>query len=99
MAKRVSLFPGQLDTNANHDPKEGLEVDRQPEDRYTSDAWDLMEDAILKLERKTIYTVRSATLIVAANDSSARSKAQTDYLGDGTADDVQIQAALDALPT
>lgn len=42
--------------------------------------------------------VRGATYIVAANDSSASSKAQADYVCDGTADDVQIQAAIDALP-
>lgn len=39
---------------------------------------------------------RAATLVVAANDSSVLSKAQADYVGDGTADDVEIQAALTA---
>lgn len=42
--------------------------------------------------------VRTATLVVAANDSLAKSKAQADYVCDGTADDVQIQAGIDALP-
>ena len=42
--------------------------------------------------------VRSATLVVAASDSPTKSKAQADYVCDGTADDVQIQAAIDALP-
>jgi len=41
---------------------------------------------------------RTATLVVAANDSSAKSKAQADYVCDGTADEVEIQAAIDALP-
>ena len=41
---------------------------------------------------------RTSTLVVAANGSSESSKAQADYTGDGVADDVQIQAALDALP-
>jgi len=41
---------------------------------------------------------RSATFVVAASDSSAASKAQADYVCDGTADYVQIQAAIDALP-
>ncbi|MDD4453284.1 MAG: polysaccharide deacetylase family protein [Proteiniphilum sp.] len=41
---------------------------------------------------------RSATLVVAASDSSANGKAQADYVCDGTADNVKIQAALDALP-
>lgn len=35
--------------------------------------------------------------LVAANDAPADVKAQADYVCDGTADDVQIQAALDAL--
>lgn len=43
-------------------------------------------------------TGRSATLVIAAADSSAKSKAQADYVCDGTADDVEIQAAIDALP-
>jgi len=40
---------------------------------------------------------RSATLVVASNDASDLRKAQADYLCDGIADDVQIQAALDVL--
>lgn len=35
---------------------------------------------------------------VAASDASAKSKAVADWLCSGTADDVQIQAAIDALP-
>lgn len=42
---------------------------------------------------------RSATLVIAASDSSAKSKAQADYVCDGTDDNVEIQAAIDALPT
>jgi len=42
--------------------------------------------------------VRTATLVVAASDSSAKSKAQADYVCDGTDDQVEIQAAIDALP-
>jgi hypothetical protein len=41
---------------------------------------------------------RTATLVVAASDSSDESKAQADYLCDGIADNVEIQAAIDALP-
>jgi len=41
----------------------------------------------------------SATFLVAADDSPARMKAQADYVADGTADEVQIQAAIDALPS
>ncbi len=40
--------------------------------------------------------IRTATFVVAASDSEHRYEA--DYFCDGTADDVQMQAALDALP-
>lgn len=46
----------------------------------------------------TMPTGRGATFIVANNSTNAIGQAQADYLGDGAADDVQIQAALDALP-
>lgn len=38
------------------------------------------------------------TFLVAASDASAGSKKRADYICDGTADDVEIQAAFDALP-
>ncbi len=41
---------------------------------------------------------RSAIFVVAASDSSALSKQQADYVCDGTDDQVEIQAAIDALP-
>src|SRR3990172_3058090 len=41
---------------------------------------------------------KAATLVVAASNASARAKARADYLCDGTDDDVQIQAAVNALP-
>jgi hypothetical protein len=40
---------------------------------------------------------RTSTLVVAASDSSVLSRAQADYICDGTADDVEIQAAWNAL--
>ena len=40
--------------------------------------------------------VRTATLVVAASDSSEKSKSQADALCNATADDVEIQAAIDA---
>lgn len=43
--------------------------------------------------------VRTATYVVAASDALAHVKAQADYVCDGTADDVQIQAAIDAIST
>lgn len=41
---------------------------------------------------------RVATLLVAASNALDRTRAQADYLCDGVADNVQIQAALNALP-
>ncbi len=41
---------------------------------------------------------RGATYVVAASDAPAHVKAQADYVCDGTADQVEIQAALNALP-
>jgi len=41
-------------------------------------------------------TGRSADKVVAASNADAEAKRHADYLCDGTADDVQIQAALDA---
>lgn len=42
-------------------------------------------------------TVRGATRVVAASNASATVKARADYVCDGTADDVEINAALAAL--
>ena len=41
----------------------------------------------------------AVTFVVAASDASTRIINQADYIADGTADDVEIQAAIDALPT
>ena len=38
-------------------------------------------------------------LVVASNTASALEKLQADYVCDGTADNVEIQAAIDALPS
>ncbi len=45
-----------------------------------------------------VPTQRSVTYVVAASDSAARGLVGADYICDGVADDVQIQAAIDALP-
>jgi len=41
---------------------------------------------------------RTATIVIAAVDSSLQSRAQADFVCDGVNDHVEIQAALDALP-
>lgn len=48
--------------------------------------------------RLTYPAVRSASLVVAASDASQWEKDQADFLCDGTADDVEIQEAVNALP-
>lgn len=53
----------------------------------------------LKLRGGAHGVVRTSTVVVAASDASAFSKLFADYVCDGTADDVQIQAAIDALPS
>lgn len=45
----------------------------------------------------TTPTGRTATYVVAASDAPTHVIAQADYVCDGTADDVEIQAAIDAL--
>lgn len=42
---------------------------------------------------------RSATIVIAASDSSAKSKAQADYVCDGTDDHVEINAAIASIST
>lgn len=41
---------------------------------------------------------RSSTIVIAASNSLTKSKAQVDYVCDGTDDNVEIQAAIDKLP-
>ena len=41
----------------------------------------------------------AATLVVAASDSTTSSKSRADYISDGTDDQVEIKAAIDALPS
>lgn len=44
----------------------------------------------------TTKIIRSTTVVVAASDSSAKSKDQADYVCDGTNDEVEIQAGITA---
>jgi hypothetical protein len=76
------------------------------EQRVTAGHHETLAGAIIALETVADVTggyVRrrtgsAATITIAANDASARAKAQADYLCDGTADEVQINAAIAALP-
>jgi hypothetical protein len=43
-------------------------------------------------------STRVATRVVVASDANERNKTEADYVCDGTADDVEIQAAVDTLP-
>ncbi len=67
--------------------------DRVTEDEWEADSFHLIGDTASQ------NIVRTATLVVAANDASTASKVQADYVCDGVEDDVQIQLALDALPS
>jgi lysophospholipase L1-like esterase len=50
----------------------------------------------LKADNLTAPTGRTATYVIAASNATATEKAQADVVCDGTADDVQWQAGLDA---
>ncbi len=56
-----------------------------------------------RIENVTVSTtyypasVRAASLMIAASDAPEKAQSQADYVCDGTADDVEIQAAVDAL--
>jgi len=52
----------------------------------------------LDSQGNTLEIARPVTLVVAASDSSAKSKAGADDVCTGTDDDVKIQALIDALP-
>lgn len=49
--------------------------------------------------RTATQTVRTATYVIAANDAASHVKAQADYVCDGTGDNIEIQSAIDALPS
>lgn len=52
-------------------------------------------------EQEGVFTTgagRTATIVIAAHNSHPQSKAQADFVADGVDDQVEIQAAIDALP-
>lgn len=51
------------------------------------------------LDAHEMATGRCASFVIAANDSSSLAKQQADYVCTGASDQVQIQAAIDALPS
>jgi len=55
------------------------------------------QDATTRNYVDNLNTGRGATIVIAANDSSAKAKAQADYLCDGEDDDVTIQSVIDAI--
>jgi len=52
----------------------------------------------LDSQGNTLELSRSATLVVAGNDAPDKCKAGADYVCDGVDDQVELQAAIDALP-
>lgn len=65
-------------------------------DQVSETEWDATT-MHLDSQGNAVVLSRSATLIVAASDASAKSKAGADYICDGTSDDVQIQTEIDEL--
>ncbi len=68
------------------------------DDMATDSATKVPSQQSVKAYVDGLNTGRGATFLVAASDANATIIAQADYVCDGTADDVQIQAAIDALP-
>ena len=85
--KKLSALPELAVTPANND-----EV-------YIRDVSEAAADESKKITITNLLPPRTATKVVAANDSTADSKVAADEVCDGTADDVQVQAVIDALPT
>jgi len=73
-------------------------ADMTTANKVSKDEWKA-SDIHLDSQGNTLELARSATLIVAASNASAKSKAGADYVCDGVADNVEIQAAIDALST
>ena len=61
------------------------------------DSWE--SRALVEADISDLAIGRAFTLTIAASDASALEISQADYVCDGADDDVQIQAALDALPS
>lgn len=91
----LSFRDNALKINSSADGQ--LDIDADTEVEITTTTVDL-NGALDVSGQITGATGRSATLTVATSTSSTLAKAQADYLCDGTADDVEIQAALTALP-
>jgi len=72
---------------------------RKPESNDDVDVSDLNANMDIIDQKVGAQVVRTATVVVAASDASAKSKAQADYVCDGTDDQVEIQAAIDSLPS
>ena len=49
-------------------------------------------------QNNTLELSRSSTGVVAANNAASKSIAGADEVGDGTADNVEIQSVIDGLP-
>lgn len=62
-------------------------------------SWGQVLNDFLGVAHNADGTPKNFVITVAASDASANAKAIADYVCDGTADEVQIQAAIDALST
>ncbi|RLJ01551.1 MAG: hypothetical protein DRP08_05375 [Candidatus Aenigmatarchaeota archaeon] len=83
-----------------YDPdNDGVIAVAQTEADMKKSVYDPNEDGVFDAYNVLEHGGRTATLVVAASDSSEKVKAQADYVCDGVDDQVEIQAAIDALPT
>jgi len=100
---KIIPSPQWLDKGTYKEPLDGdnIRVPRLEVDDATTfidkDASNNMtfEDAVTG--SKTLAELTRSLLVVAASNASAKSKEQADYVCDGTDDQVEIQAAIDAL--
>lgn len=104
MAGSASVYPTSLDTTTQFPDPTGTEMDGDGvANGVHSTLHNSLAAAIIALEAKagitTAKLTRSNTYVVAASNASDRFKNQADVECDGTDDDVQIQAAIDALPS
>jgi len=88
LAGGLHEVPGDLNPSANNTYDLGSTT-KQWAETYTD---------TLYANTVNASTGRTATFVVAASDTSASSIAQADYVCDSIADEVEIQAAIDALP-
>lgn len=91
-------YPTSLDTFTNPTSTDDLNTAGVLHDEQHANVNDAVEALEARVGITGAPTFSRSSLLVAASNAPATWIAAADYTCDGTADDVQIQAALDALP-